>query len=497
MKIRSQTSPTLPSGWSLRRLGGCLKLRVIVSPLPQSQEAVKSLSYAGAEWLALRRALVEGRARGAFGGVCTRRRLRGSQGALTPSFSCPSPLKLHEGRIEARGEQQLGPALCALLEASHFSLQLYSQSQTKACPRLRLRRQQLNVEAVYHRLPATHWEAVLLQGGFYERKLRQYLLSNQETAAPARKLLIFSAEDTSTSACNEEKGAEADGSPGATVSAAPSAAQTQLAGWGSRCNPFYKCEYGAMVLLPIALRQRILRTESKQQKRRMSNLRGADEESSRRKCSSPAPFPKVELRAFHLVDHDHQQQVLKKLLDVEEDGLCCLCILNGCFRLRRPGGLLTHSHVTQLSFSATVRVPPRLHTPLDMFVPLKLELRGPASALCWGRPRHILPEVHHQQQQQHQQWQRLQKKPSQQMEPYAGLSLNETSMLINHDVHWRQKASRCGVWSPPTIIAMDTFGCLRLLSRLLLPALPPVTVTVPFDAHCFEKTAAFVSLALC
>ena len=41
---------------------------------------------------------------------------------------------------------------------------------------------------------------------------------------------------------------------------------------------------------------------------------------------------------------------------------------------------------------------------------------------------------------------------------------------------------------------MDSFGCLRLLCRLLSPLLPPSSVAEPFDPFCFEKTAAFVSL---
>ncbi|KAL8442382.1 hypothetical protein Emag_006485 [Eimeria magna] len=740
-----------------QQASGCLKLRVLVSPIPENQEGVGGFSCLGAEWLAVRRAVVEGKACEAFEGACTRRRLPGSQEAFAFQASSPSLLLLHEGHEDARVDEHLGPSLRALVAASHTSLQLYSHHQTKACPRLRLRQKQLYVMPMCDGVPATDWEAVLLtvlskqlakvdeatragylftatravgfEGGSYEQKLRQYLLSNDATAASAKTLLICLTGEAATLKCNLGRGAEANGFTGEAESATLSASHTRegfpergeqalqlvtqkpvvhyaaivreiswplmfwrLAGWRLNCNPLHRCQFKAMVLLPVALRHRILRAEKKQQRRRLSNLWGADDESSPRTCSPAPPSIKVELKAFvrglynvprrrhsaspagwhgryrlghqpghmapgfenfavyeaalpaatgapeifsqpsptvdilqlscpivalrvclpdvgvdaftatmptegenpainqalslklpqlehieserlyrqrgfvsilvfdqlhprllsdthsrcnrvsrqqldaappfvflgsfelewrsllssaeatasnivgpaaaaeafsqgsrpsqQLVGHECQQKVLTRLLGVGPDGTCCLCILNGCFRLRQPRGLLSHSRVTQFSFSAAPGKQSTLEAPLDMFVSLKVEIRGPASALCGGRPRHLLPEVQCQQQEQHQQRQRLDSS-SHHIESFP---LNETSMLINHDLRWRQKASRCGVWTPPTIIGMDTSGCSRLLCRLLLPALPPIAVAVPFDPHCFEKTAAFVSL---
>ncbi|KAL8428101.1 hypothetical protein ACSSS7_007382 [Eimeria intestinalis] len=714
---------------SCGRVAGCLKLRLLVPPSPQSQEDVNCFTYAGAEWLALRHQLVERKAHGAFEGVCTRRRLPGSKEALASSASSSSPPLLHEGLIEARGEQRLGPSLYALLAVSNTSLQLDSHFQTKACPRFSLRQQQIYVEAACQSLPATDWEAALLtvfsrqsarvdevaraahlvgtprakrsMGGFYEQKLRRYLLSNEATAAAARELLICLANETSTTACNARRGAEGSftgplksGTPSAEHTAgasmehveAPLPLQTKkpdvpyaaivkevdwplmfwrLTEWGLRCNPFYRCRYRAMVLLPVALRQHVLRAEKRQQRRRLSSLWRADEECLPRKCSTVAPQTQVELRAFvrrcwhrlgevrrlynvprrrlpaspaewhgryrlgrqpghkapgfenfalyeaaqpaaagtpetftppspavdilqlscpivalrvcvpdlgidvftattptegenpainqalsvklpqlsrfeseglyrqrgsisisvfdqlrprpladarsarrrlplersegaaplvflgsfelewrsllssaeatasrivgpaaaaevfchdghpyqHRIGPEYQQKVLAELLGVGQDGTCCLCVLNGCFRLRQPRGLLSHSRVAHFGFPAAGGKPPRVQAPLDMFVSLKLEIRGPAFALFGVRARHILPEdqyEHHQHQRQRQQ---LPEARPHQTDPYAGLPLNENTVLINHDVRWRQKASRCGVWTPPSVIA--------------------------------------------
>ncbi|KAL8443493.1 hypothetical protein Emed_006774 [Eimeria media] len=658
---------------SCRQVCGCLKLRVLVSPIPRNHEAVGGFSCAGTEWLALRRAVVERKACEPFEEVCTRRRLPGSQEALSLNSS-PSPPLLHEGDVGVRVDQHPGPSLCALVALSHTSLQLYSHCQTVACPRLRLRQQQVYVELVSDSLPATDWEAVLLtvlskqlakvdeatragyltaaaravvfRESFYEQKLRQYLLSNEATASSAERLLTCLTRGTATLECNVDRGTEADGFAGAAESATPSAVDTQggfpvrgeqamqlltqkpvvhyaaivreirglynvprrrlpasPAEWHCRYRlgrqpghrpPGFEnfAVYEAALPAPtgapeiftpslptvdilqlscpvVALRVCLpdlevdvftatMPTEGENpainqalslklpqlehiESERLYRQRGfisvmvfdqlhprllSDTHSHcnrlpRQQIDAAAPFvflgsfevewrsvlssaeatasrivgPAAAAEAFcqgsrpsqHPAGHEYQQKVLTRLLGVEPDGACCLCILNGCFRLRQPKGLLSHSRVTQFNFSEAPGMPASPEAPLDMFVSLKLEIRGPAIALFGGRPRHIFPEDQYQ---QHQQRQRLDN-PSRQIKSFE---LDETSMLINHDVRWRQKASRCGVWMPPTIIGMDTFGCFRLLCRLLLPALPPVAVTAPFDPHCFEKTAAFVSL---
>lgn len=234
----------------------------------------------------------------------------------------------------------------------------------------------------------------------------------------------------------------------------------------------------------------------------------------------------------------HQQQLFERLFDVAEDGTCCLGFLNGCFRLRQPRALVTHARVTQGCNSAIsndfreqrMGAETGMESPLDMFVSLKLEIRGPALAICCGLPRPLLPEDLHRQQQHDQQQQDGDQQHHQQPRLQPGKGSSEEQALICHDLQWRQRARRCGVWTPPSSIGeqlplgalvtlaapvklsargwwllllrsspvflsgMDSFGSLRLLCRLLFPVLPPASVAVPFEPHCLERTAAFVSL---
>ncbi|CDJ31968.1 uncharacterized protein EMH_0071250 [Eimeria mitis] len=276
-----------------------------------------------------------------------------------------------------------------------------------------------------------------------------------------------------------------------------------------------------------------------------------------------------------------QQQLFKEMFDVEEDGTCCLCLLNGCFRLQQPKGLLTHIHLSrphipsipsdlllqlqqQQQLQQQVLLQHFTATPFDLFVSLKLEIRGPARALCCNLPRILMPEeiyqqlqeekrkeeerqqkqqqqqqqtvpvqqqdeeglylcqqeqqqqtlqeqpsLQQQQQQQQQmlqlqpgkgsgedkclidwdkrwrhktyeeglylcqqeqQQQTLQEQPSlqqqqqqqQMLQLQPGKGSGEDKCLIDWDKRWRHKTERRGVW-------IDSFGCLRLLSRLLSP----------------------------
>lgn len=165
----------------------------------------------------------------------------------------------------------------------------------------------------------------------------------------------------------------------------------------------------------------------------------------------------------HEIQWEQQQQLFAKLLDIESDGRCCLCFLNGCFRLKQPRGLLTHARVTQGSRTAAdtasshwcTKADMEVETPLDMFIALKLEIRGPALAMCCAFPRQFLPEDLQLQQQQAEDQQHGHHHGRQ---PQPGCS--EASALICHDVQWRHKARRSGVWTPPSSIGKQYSACI-------------------------------------
>lgn len=118
----------------------------------------------GIEWLAVRQAKVEGRARQASEGVCTTRRLATPEEALVPVVvpsALPVQLQQTQATLREGGERGAGPSLSQLALLSHVSVQLYPPSQIEASFRLGLRLQRLFVDSAPARLPATDWEALL------------------------------------------------------------------------------------------------------------------------------------------------------------------------------------------------------------------------------------------------------------------------------------------------------------------------------------------------
>ncbi|CDI76827.1 hypothetical protein, conserved [Eimeria praecox] len=112
-----------------------------------------------------------------------------------------------------------------------------------------------------------------------------------------------------------------------------------------------------------------------------------------------------------------QQQLLNEMFDVAADGTCCIGLLNGCFRMQQPKGLLTHIHLSrpqnpnmptdlllqlqqQQQLQQQVLLQHFAAVPFDLFVSLKLEIRGPAKAICCCLPRILMPEEMYQQQQE-------------------------------------------------------------------------------------------------
>lgn len=64
------------------------------------------------------------------------------------------------------------------------------------------------------------------------------------------------------------------------------------------CNPFRGCQYKALVLLPLAIRRRILEKEKQQQRHRPSYLWNAEGQRLSRKSSVAKHSSKIQLRAF-------------------------------------------------------------------------------------------------------------------------------------------------------------------------------------------------------
>ncbi|OEH80173.1 hypothetical protein cyc_00254 [Cyclospora cayetanensis] len=220
--------------------------------------------------------------------------------------------------------------------------------------------------------------------------------------------------------------------------------------------------------------------------------------------------PSMESAAFaNAIPRTYKQRNrLRKLFErrihIAEDGTCCLCILNGCFRLQQPRGLLSHDRGVQKTSAASGgAVSPHsraahacVATPCDMFISLKIEIRGLALAIGCGFPRMLFPE--NLDTRLVQPGQQLLESVNFQRQPFHDKSDgHDIQALITLDMQWRQKAQRCGALAVPSSIVMDSLGSLRLLCDLLFPALPPESVAVPFEPYCLEKTAAFVSLLPC
>lgn len=65
------------------------------------------------------------------------------------------------------------------------------------------------------------------------------------------------------------------------------------------CNSFRRCQYRALVLLPLMLRQRIEKSQKKQQRQRQSYLWNAEgQRLSRKQLTAASSPPKAEIRAF-------------------------------------------------------------------------------------------------------------------------------------------------------------------------------------------------------
>ena len=247
--------------------------------------------------------------------------------------------------------------------------------------------------------------------------------------------------------------------------------------------------------------------------------------SSATKAAADGVESAVALKHLSTHKNDEQQQQQQKLFnevfDVSADGTCCLCLLNGCFQLQQPKGLLTHIHLSrphspdvptglllqlcqQQQLQQQVLLQHCTATPFDLFVSLKLEIRGPARAICCSFPRTLMPEEIYQQLQQEkrkeEQQQQQQKQPQQQQQqqrdergPHLcqqqqpplqqpqrepqhhahlqqvqqerqqqqqppllhlqpGKDLWEDRNLIELDKKWRQKAGRKGVSGSPSSI---------------------------------------------
>lgn len=179
---------------------------------------------------------------------------------------------------------------------------------------------------------------LVLQGGFYERKLRLYLLSKEETAIAAYTLLIPWAEDATTAALETNDATEAgyagpSGPHQITAEAAANADNTgdvtiatprqklqllpprpfipysavvkevegflpfwRVRGW--KLNPFISCIYTARVLLPAALRQKLLAEEKREKIHRQSYLWNGDSQRSSRRSTVAKRSIDTEIRAF-------------------------------------------------------------------------------------------------------------------------------------------------------------------------------------------------------